>query len=146
MFSLQNSKNRLIEYFSSRFDVDDNFWDDFKVHEKGNSLWITSSNIELLENFVASGIRALRIMNHGFKPTTYILQFLNHEINKNVVNLSHEELKVLIFDREVIKTDLPRGYVALRYEEEVIGCGLRDSKGLRSQIPKGLARELEEIL
>ncbi len=142
---MQNSKNRLKNYFYSRFGVHRGFWKDFQTHERGNSIWITSGKIDLMEKFVACGLRALRITNMGVKPTTYVLQFLDEEIKKNVVILSEEELKTLISKRERIETDLPRGYLALKYEGIIIGCGLKDSKGLRSQIPKGLSKELQEI-
>ena len=142
---MQNSKNRLMKYFSERFGVDKGFWSNLKVHEKGKSLWITSNEVSLLDKFVASGIRTLRIFDHGFKPTTYVLRLLNKEIKRNVVKLSKTELLNLIRDGERIETDLSRGYVALRFRGDVIGCGLIDSKGLRSQIPKGLSQELEEI-
>ena len=143
---MQNSKNKLMEYFSSRFGVEKKFWKDLKIHEKGNSLWVTSRNVGLLDRFVASGIRALRIMDYGFKPTTYILQLLNKEVRKNIVDLASEELKILLFDRERIDTDLSKGYVALKHGGDVIGCGLIDSKGLKTQVSKGLTKELIEII
>ncbi len=143
---MQNSKNELRKYFSKRFDVEEDYWSHFKTHEKGSSIWISSKEIELLNKFVASGLRALRIMDYGYKPTTYILRFLDDKIGENIVDLEINDLKKLVLENKRIEHDVDDGYVALRFRNSVIGCGLKDSNGLQSRIPKGLARELEEIL
>lgn len=143
---MPNSKKTVKNYFYNRFAVKKDFWEPFETHKKGKSIWVTSNSLIHDENFVASGIRALRTKSINPKPTTYILQFLNSEIKKNTVDLTKEELKTMVFDRNYIESNLSTGYIALKYQDKVIGCGLKDSKGLRTQIPKGKSKELEEII
>ena len=143
---MQNSKKLVKNYFHEQFGVEKNFWNQFKTHKKGKSIWITSEDLILEEEFVASGIRTLRTKSVDPKPTTYILQFLDNKITKNTEKLTKEELIKLVFEREYIESDLKTGYVALKYQNNVIGCGLKDSNGLRTQIPKGKSKELKEII
>lgn len=102
--------------------------------------------MELRENFISSGIRTLRYVGDKLKPTTYILQFLRNEIRKNVKNLNHAEAKTLLLERKKLVTSLSPGYIALAFNDMIIGCGLVDStRKLRSQISKNRTKELREI-
>lgn len=142
---MQNLKNKLVNYFSERFGVDGEFWNDFKVYKKSGDLWICSEDVRIRESFVAGGIRALRLWDSRVKPTTYILQFLEDQINKNIVKLDSKDLERLVFKRKKLDSNLSPGYVAMEFRGKIIGCGLIDSNGLHTQIPKGRARELEGI-
>lgn len=145
---MQNSKSKenLQDYFYKRFGVNKDYWNRFRSYEKGKSIWVVSKILKNRENFVASGIRALRIKKLGPKPTTYILQFLESKLNKNIQDISYKELEKLVFEREYIESELDTGFVALRYSNRIIGCGLMDSNGLRTQIPKGRSKDLEEVI
>ncbi|MDY6778918.1 MAG: hypothetical protein SVU32_09715 [Candidatus Nanohaloarchaea archaeon] len=139
-------RSELAGYFEDRFGVDPGYWERFACHESGDSIWITSRSMDVRDQHQTAGIRALRRTNLGLKPTTYILQFLGDELRKNVVRLEAEEVQRLVLEREELETDLPRGYVVLRFDGEVLGCGLVTGSGLRTQVPKGRTQELATML
>ncbi len=144
---MPNSKRKLEEYFHERFGVRKSFWKKFKTHERSDSIWIRSKELQLEEKFVATGLRALRIDKIGPKPTTYVLQFLGDSINKNIVKISLEQAKKLISGERIQSKKKNPGYVALKLENQIIGCGLLNSEGLvQNQIPKGRTKELKEVI
>lgn len=144
---MQSSKKRLKDYFSQRFGVNEDFWEEYETYEKGESIWITSHSRGLEDKFVSAGLRALRTGGRSLKPTTYVLQFLGDKLNRNVVELGKEELRELLSESSVLKSGYSPGYVALKYRNQIIGCGLKHSaSSLRNQIPKRRAEVLLEIL
>jgi NOL1/NOP2/fmu family ribosome biogenesis protein len=146
---LLNLKKRLEDYFSERFGVDSDFWKNYNVYLLGNSIWLTSYNLEPKYNNISCGLRALRIKDSelkGLKPTTYILQYLGNHIKNNVVDVDTKDLKKL-FDGEYLENNcLENGYVALRYNGYIIGCGMKNSSGVKNQIPKKRAKQLDKII
>ncbi len=144
---MQNLRKKVRDYFSKRFGVRKAFWDEFKFYNKGRSIWIISQNIELRDNFIGSGIRTLRYVGDKMKPTTYILQLLEEEIQKNVKKLNMQEAKHLLLERKELATSLSPGYVALEINDMIIGCGLVNSTyKLKSQISKNRTKELRKAL
>lgn len=134
-----------MDYFEERFGVEPSFWDDYAAYEKSGSLWVVSEEVSRREGFETAGIRALRRLRIGLKPTTYVLQFLGEELGSNVVDLDEEEFRRVVLNREVVSSDFSRGYVALRFRGEVVGCGLVSGEGLETQVPKSRAELLEGV-
>lgn len=124
------------------------YWGGFDVYEKGGSLWVVSKDMEMEEGFTVAGIRALRRLDAGFKPTTYMLQFLGRKLRKNIISLDEQKFKRIVLKRKRSERvpSLPSGYVALMYRNKIIGCGLVTPKGLESQIPKTRTKELRDVL
>lgn len=146
-YSLQNLRNEVETYFKNRFGVKKKFWKDYNLYEKGNSIWITSKELDPREDFIAGGIRTLRYIGKKVKPTTYILQILNGRIKKNVKHLNEKEVETLILEREPIEESLDPGYIALKINDKVIGCGMMNHQSeLKTQISKNRTKELQEIL
>ncbi|MFP4654570.1 MAG: hypothetical protein ACLFMM_02660 [Methanohalobium sp.] len=146
---MPDSKKLLENYFFERFGVNRKLWKHYNVYWLGNSLWITSPDLEPSPKYISCGIRALRIMDSEFKslkPTTYVLQYLGENIKKNIADIDTNDLKTIINGRYLENNSLGYGYIALRYRNYIIGCGLKNSHGIKNQIPKGRKRELEEIL
>lgn len=146
---LPDLKKVIEDYFFERFGVDRKFWINYKVYWLGNSLWITSSELVPRYKYISCGMRVLRIMNPEFKilkPTTYVLQYLGDNIKKNVVNMDVDDLKTIINGSYLENNDLDYGYITLRFRSYIIGCGLKDSHGIKNQIPKGRTKELKKSL
>ena len=149
---MPSSKSKLEDYFEERFGVPQKFWKNYSAFENENSIWVRSEEIEEPERMdtVAAGIRALRKQKFGFKPTTYILQFLGDEISRNVVELKRKELDKVVFQRESLESkrisNLSRGFVALKFSGEILGCGLKTRNGLKTQIPKARSKKLQDVL
>ncbi len=114
------------------------FFTNFSFYKKSNSIWGTSQETKKYDNCKTQGIRALRDTNLGKKPTTYFLQLIGEKIQKNIYELSQKEFNEIILNREVRKKqEFGYGYIAFRYKNKIIGCGLQDREGIKTQIPKG---------
>ncbi len=135
------------EYLIQRFGVEEIF-ENFKLVERSGDFWIVPKNMNVEGEYITTGIRALRDTGIGLKPTTYFLQWLGNRITKNKLEMDKEILDRLVFDREVLTefSGITNGYVALMYKGEVLGCGLKKNSGLVTQIPKGRAKMLKNIL
>jgi len=144
---LQNLKNKVKTYFQNRFNVEEKFWNNRNFYEKGNSIWMASQKVDQRKDSLASGIRTLRYIGGKVKPTTYILQILDEKIKKNIKRLNGKEAEILILERKPIEASFDPGYVALKLEGKVIGCGLMNYQNeLKTQISKNRTKELQEIL
>jgi NOL1/NOP2/fmu family ribosome biogenesis protein len=98
------------------------------------------------ERYETNGIRAVRDMDIGLKPTTYFLQLIEDKIEENRVDLSREELEALLTGDMIEFSDLEKGYVALFFEDRCIGCGFYMDELISSRVPEGRGEELLDTL
>lgn len=160
---LQNSENKpekAGKYFSERFGVKIEDIEGLEMEEVSDDAWLKSSFDSGLEA-ETYGIRAVRFMDIGLKPTTYVLQLLGDRITEARVEVSEEEFKTLLegdmIEREMGKEECSceepsdedeawnccgKGYVAIVFEGEVYGCGFYMDELVSSRIPEGRADEL----
>lgn len=144
---MQNSKRQAKNYFKNRFGIKKDYWNEYNLYEKGDSIWLTRDTTKKYKRYKSIGIRALRNTNFGYKPTTYILQFLDKQIHKNVYSLDQKEFEEIILERKTKqKQEFGFGYIAFKYQNKIIGCGLQDRKGIKTQIPKGRTQILKNYL
>lgn len=132
-------------YLKERFGAE-KVLEKYRFVERSGDFWIIPRKMELKEKYMTAGIRAFRDTGIGIKPTTYFLQFLGETIEKNIVDLSINDLERLVFKREKIDTGKKSGYIALKFRDNIIGCGLVKRGKLETQIPKGRAKTLEQNL
>ncbi len=142
------------DYFHNRFGVDPTFWKPYKIFNRGDELWLASfSLVPQNIRIVKAGLRLLRVKGNP-KPTTVALQRLNKHINKNIIYTDIETLSKLLNGAIIhvsnflkTTTDGEKGYVALAFQDLIVGCGYISSGGMvKSQIPAGKARELKDVL
>ena len=98
------------------------------------------------ERYETNGIRAVRDMDIGLKPTTYFLQLIEDKIEENRVDLSIEELEALLTGEMIEYSGLEKGYVALFFEGRCIGCGFYMDELISSRVPEGRGVELLNTL
>ena len=98
------------------------------------------------ERYETNGIRAVRDMDIGLKPTSYFLQLIQDEIEKNRVDVSREELEALLTGDMIEYSGLEKGYVALFFEDRCIGCGFYMDELISSRVPEGRGEELSKAL
>lgn len=130
------------EYFEERFGVDIEDVEGLEFVKRSGDHWIRSQEENKLEK-ETEGIRALRDTGKYLKTTTYVLQLLDEKLEKNVVGLNREELKELLNGEMIPVEASSKGYVALKFEGKIIGCGLYMDDVVSSRIPRGRAEELE---
>lgn len=133
-------------YFEDRFGVSKEDLENHKILKKSGDFWLTSDADEPGLKYETEGVRFLRDTGSYLKPTTYGLQILNDKISRNVVELDEEDLLTLL-DGDMIEREMrEKGYVALIYQGEVIGCGLYKDGLVSSRVPKGRGKELRQLL
>ena len=98
------------------------------------------------ERYETNGIRAVRDMEIGLKPTTYFLQLIQDKIEKNKIDLSRVELETLLNGDMIEREMSEKGYVALFFENRCIGCGFYMDELISSRVPEGRAEELLKSL
>lgn len=135
------------DYLESRFGADKEDLRGYRIKKKFGDFWLLSADTETELETETEGFRFLRVTGRGLKPTTYALQFLGERISKNIVELDREEFLKLLRREEMIDRDLEEeGYVALKYGERVVGCGMYKNGVVSSRVPKGRGKELADIL
>lgn len=145
---MPSSESKAWEYLEERFGVGSHDLANFELEKIAGDWWLHTGtqNIEL--TYETRGIRFVRETGQGLKPTTYALQLLGPRLSKNVVEVDKEELEKLLKREKMIERELDtsEGYVAIKYEGRVIGCGMYKDGVVSSRIPKGRGKELAEIL
>lgn len=134
------------KYLEERFGIRREELPGFKLEKISGDYWLHTEESDKLE-YETKGIRCLRATGRGLKPTTYVLQLLEEEISRNIVEINKEELIDLLDRKEMIDRKMgEEGYVALKYEERIIGCGYYMNEKVSSRVPKGRSKELKKIL
>jgi len=141
---LPNSRNEAYNYLEERFGVKKRDIEPLELRKINGDFWLAPAETELQTE--TEGIRAIRSSGHGFKPTTYFLQLLGDRISRNRVELSEEEFKDILARKMIDKTDFEKGYVAIDYEGDIIGCGYFKNDLVSTRISKARTKHLTDIL
>lgn len=138
--------NEAWDYLENRFGITRDELNGALKMYSGDYWLIRETDKEL--DFDNNGVRFIRVTGIGLKPTTYALQLLGDRISRNRVKVNREELKKLLKREEMIKTTHleQEGYVAVVYENQVIGCGMFKDGKTSSRIPKHRSKHLLKIL
>lgn len=124
-----------------RFGIEENNLQGLEFREVSGDIWLTSEEETSLEA-ETQGIRAVRVMDIGLKPTTYILQLLGDKISRKIVNVDEKEFKTLLKGDMIERSMDEKGYVAIKFNGKVFGCGFYMDELVSSRIPEGRAEEL----
>lgn len=141
---MQNSENKpekASEYLEERFGVKIEEIEGLDLREVSGDVWLKSGSDSELEA-ETFGIRAVRFMDIGLKPTTYVLQLFGDRISTNRVEVDEREF-ITLLNGDMIEREMEsKGYVAIVYEGRVYGCGFYMDELVSSRIPEGRAEEL----
>lgn len=134
------------QYLEDRFGIRDEDLEGLELVERHEDLWLASKE-KTGYRAETRGVRALRDTGIGLKPTTYLLQYLSDRLEKNIVELTDEEFRDLLARENMIDRELDEeGYVALKYDSRIVGCGFYKDEKVSSRIPKGRSTELLKAL
>lgn len=133
-----DKRDDILEFWNKKFDVPRSVFKDHRFVMKGkNKVWITDGVSPDLR-YESVGLPFLRVNREHPKPTTDALQRFGSYITKNTVDVDRERAKTFVNGGTVEdEYSVDSGYVAVRYLEEVLGCGLYFPGEIRSQVPKG---------
>ncbi|MEM2566840.1 MAG: hypothetical protein QXY85_08490, partial [Candidatus Nitrosocaldus sp.] len=118
--------------------------------ESADSIWVTSADLscaDVLGKVSSIGMRLAHIMDGRFKPTSYALMWLQPHIKSGIVSVTLDELVKLLLGQSVkLRSDNTRGFVAIAFEGDILGCGFFTGDELRCEMPKGRRAELLDVL
>lgn len=138
----QAERKEIFEYWGGRFGVSSRALAELRFLVRGRNVWAVT-DLEGLDDALgslkveAAGVPFLRSQRHMWKPTTAALLFLDAAVTKNVVDLTEEQLQPFLRGEMLLGPFVvDGGYVAIRYEEKMLGCALYGKAGLKSQLPR----------
>lgn len=151
----EQCKREVLRYLPQRFGIPVEVLDRYNYIWSGGAIWMTSVPLELLPNHKAVqrvGLRALRKVPQGWKPTTPLLQLFDRFITRNRISLTHEQWKQILSGQAIdclregifSSGEISPGYVAIELEGVIVGCGFFNGRFLNHQLSKVRAAELAE--
>lgn len=151
--SRSDAVDRAWQYLADRFGVEQDaaVLDGLTLVAVADDVWLASADYDVLYEVKTYGIRCIRVQDVGLKPTTYALQVLEPAVSRNVVTVDRQQLLALL-DGELVAVDAisgepdDEGYIGIRYDGRMIGCGLYKNGTVSSRVPKGRGQELAAAL
>lgn len=135
-------RQEILEYFEGRFGIPREVFDRVAFLREGKTVW-AAGRVEGFEEVVTElrietpGLPLLRQRGVLWKPTTAGLQRFGASAGKNVIELTGEALSAFLSGQAVRPSDdLEPGYVVVKTEGMVLGCGLYGRAGVKPQLPK----------
>jgi hypothetical protein len=152
-------RGRVVEFWREKFGVPPETFDGYVFYKKGaKKVWaVRDDTTEALEgdspevldslDYESVGLPLMRVGGEHDKPTTDALQRFGDAVTRNCVSLGAEDARAFVsgetVDVEFGEGVVDLGYVVVKHEGKVLGCGLYFPGELRSQIPKGRRIELD---
>ncbi len=148
MPGLPPSSDSIAEYYSRRFGVPEDVMRSLRIEANKEEIWATTSPpLAGVHAARPMGLRIGRDFSGGFKPTSVFLAALGDRIRRSRVPVDFQTLRGLMLGRRIpFSGSEQEGYVALVYEEDVLGCGRIRHGMLQALIPTGRRKELLDIL
>jgi len=103
---------------------------------KGN---FDKEKIQELEKIVfieRVGVYFGKIEEYGIRLSIEGSQIMKNEISKNIVELTKEEMQTWMMGHEVLKKSGLRGFVIMKYGEDMLGTGKASEEKITNFIPK----------
>lgn len=133
----ENLHDEVVSYFSSRFGVAREVLDKLKYAERrGEEVWATSAPTPTgILSSRPAGVRILRRMPHGFKPTTIFLCILGDQITSSRMEIEDVSVMKQLLLGQPVTCALDDGYFAISFRGDVLGCGAAKDMRARALIP-----------
>ena len=142
MLKLLSEEKRytLITYCKERFGLSKEIFENIELCQGSKKkIYMLQKIANLRLNPESSGLCIFRF-DKSPKPTTNFLQLFGSKINKNVVDIDRENLiKFCRGDDLIINLNVNSvkpGFIAIRFNELVIGCAHWNKDIIKNQIPK----------
>ena len=136
-----SQRDAVLGFFEARFGIPSSTFARHELLERRKTYVLLphSEHISRLASFRVHqvGLPILRKIRQHLKPTTAGLQHFGHLATRHVVDLTPELCHTLLYYR-MLSWEAPHqpGYVVLRSEGHILGCGLYTPGLLHSQIPR----------
>lgn len=138
-------RQTILSYFETRFGIPYTDFEPFALLDRGKvySLLSRLAPAEAISSLKLqnAGLPILRKMPTHLKPTTAAIQRFGPRATKHIVEMTTDQVQALLrADVMAYDSALEPGYVILRQDGHVLGCGLLTPGQLRSLIPKWLVK------
>ena len=144
MPAYENLYEEVTSFFSSRFGVAPSVLEQFTfIERQGGEIWAASApSPPGIRSSRPAGVRALRRMPHGLKPTTVFLCLLGGNITSCRAEVSDLHIIKKLLLGQPIPYAIENGYAAISYRGDILGCAVAKEGSLRALIPTQKRREL----
>ena len=139
-FANEAERREILDYFSDRFGIPEKAFDGFCFLMGERKTWVIRYHPELERiltqlKIESAGIPLLRTKPSMWKPTTAGLQVFGLHAKRNVIDLGADALQAFL-KKETIDGPFPvePGFVTVRHDGKVLGCGVYGKGKLRSQL------------
>jgi len=125
----EEERKEVLRYLEERFGISASYFEKYDILRGVSNFWLFPKTIylETLKNLQIQtvGLLFLRRVSKYLKPTSVFLQRFGYLAKKNIVSLSEEIILILKEKNKVeIILDLEPGYVILKNNHWILGCGL----------------------
>lgn len=125
----EEERRELLCFLEERFGLSPSLFDEYVILKGSTNYWLfpKTEHLNLLKKLSpeAVGLIFLRKVSNYLKPTSTFLQRFGKYATKNIVELNEDQLKLLQSNYKIpISLPLEEGYVILRDENWILGCGL----------------------
>ncbi len=125
----EEERKKVLGYLEERFGISASYFEKYDILRGVSNFWLfpKTTYLEILKNLQIQtvGLLFLRKVSKYLKPTSVFLQRFGYLAKKNIVSLSEEIILILKEKNKVeITLDLEPGYVILKNNHWILGCGL----------------------
>ncbi len=136
---------KVLEYFRERFGIPEETFDEYGVYlgQKGR-VYLGPKNLIQKPDISSIGMLMARV-DKSVKPTTNFLQLFGGRADRNAIDLSKERAIAYIRGDDLEADEGSDGYVILRYNGSVLGCGFLKGKAIQNMLPKAKRQNVKFI-
>jgi len=140
-------RHEITAFYQQQFGVREPFLQGLLIEVNKEEIWGgTGAVLPGIYSARPMGLRIGRKFPVGFKPTSVFLAALGPHISHSKVSVELEDLRKLLLGQRIPFSGPEKGYVALEYRGDILGCGRIHQGKLQALIPTGRRKELLEIL
>lgn len=140
-------KRQITVFYQQQFGIPEPFLRGLLIEVNKEEIWGgTGAVLPGLYSARPMGLRIGRNFPTGFKPTSVFLAALGPRISQSKIRVELEDLRKLLLGQRIPFSGPEKGYVALEYQGDILGCGRIHQGKLQALIPTGRRKELLEIL
>jgi NOL1/NOP2/fmu family ribosome biogenesis protein len=149
-FASEAERKKILDYFADRFGIPEKAFEGFCFLIGERKIWVVRDHPELERilsqlKVESAGIPLLRTKPSMWKPTTAGLHLFALHATRNVIDLDGDALQAFL-KKETIDGPFPvePGFVIVRWQEKVLGCGVYGKGKLSSQLPEKRGEPFKE--
>ncbi len=140
-------RQEITDFYEQQFGIPESFLHGLSIEANKEEIWGgTGVALPGVYSARAIGLRIGRNFPRGFKPTSVFLAALGPLVSRSKVSVRLEDLRKLLLGQRIPFSGTEKGYIALEYRGDILGCGRCHDGKLHALIPTGRRRELLEIL